>query len=386
MVNFNFEELLEDSVSEGVLGWTLCFVGGEEQSKKLTEFTKHLRKGFSETGDEKQIPSGFAYWGIGPTIAWAYACNDPLYVVMKEGIDSFGGRWHQIQSKLEDKKYHYVSLGVGTGMKDRSILRLFLETNPDLLYFPVDMSAEMLRLGVQGVAKGLQLKGSQILPVQVDFSTSKSISDLRKLLDRVVGDTPVLFSLLGNTLGNFEDDAKVLQTLSKLMRSEDKFLIEVASTKDLSNQALQDTVNEYDNSKSFKEFVTSALLQHTDLDIDLNSVFFESSIEKSDKAILLKAVYRNITGKPDKVMLLDRSIINFLEQDTIRLLLTRKYTRSGIDELISESKLSIIDRINTLSESNNRNKFGMDLILLAPNGTVSDDENNSSLASAVWNN
>ncbi len=386
MVNFNFEELLEDSVSEGVLGWTLCFVGGEEQSKKLTEFTKHLRKGFSKTGDEKQIPSGFAYWGIGPTIAWAYACNDPLYVVMKEGIDSFGGRWHQIQSKLEDNKYHYVSLGVGTGMKDRSLLRLFLKTNPDLLYFPVDMSAEMLRLGVQGVAKGLQLKGSQILPVQVDFSTSKSISDLRKLLDRVVGDTPVLFSLLGNTLANFEDDAKILQTLSKLMRSEDKFLIEVASTKDLSNQALQDTVNEYDNSKSFKEFVTSALLQHTDLDIDLNSVFFESSIEKPDKAILLKAVYRNITGKVDKVMLLDRSIINFLDQDTIRLLLTRKYTRSGIDELISESKLSIIDRINTLSEPNNRNQFGMDLILLAPNGTVSDDENNSSLASAVWNN
>lgn len=384
MVNFNFEELLEDSVNEGALGWTLCFVGGEEQSKKLTEFTKHLRKGFSKTGDEKQIPSGFAYWGIGPTIAWAYACNDPLYLVMKEGIDSFGGRWHKIQPKLKDKKYHFVSLGVGTGMKDRNILRFFLKNNPDLLYFPVDMSAEMLRLGVQGVAKGLQLKGSQILPVQVDFSTPKSISDLQKLLDRVVGDTPVLFSLLGNTLANFENDTQVLQTLSKLMRPEDKFLIEVAATDNLSSQALQDTVNEYDNSKSFKEFVTSALLQHTDLDIDLNSVFFESSIEKPDKAILLKAVYRNITGNPDKVMLLDRSIINFPDKDTIRLYLTRKYTCSGIDSVISESKLSIVDRVNTLSEPNNRNKFGMDLILLAPNGTV--HENNSSLASAVWNN
>ncbi|MEL7241411.1 MAG: L-histidine N(alpha)-methyltransferase [Cyanobacteria bacterium J06643_5] len=385
MVNFNFKELLEDSFNKRALGWTLCFIGGEEQSKKLTEFTKHLRKGFSETGDEKQIPSGFAYWGIGPTIAWAYACNDPLYVVMKEGIDSFGGRWHRIQSKLEDKKYHYVSLGVGTGMKDRNILRFFLGNNPDLLYFPVDMSAEMLRLGVQGVAKGLQLKGSQILPVQVDFSTPESISDLQKLLYRLVGDTPVLFSLLGNTLANFEKDTQVLQTVSKLMRSEDKFLIEVAATEDLSSKALQDTVNEYDNSKSFKEFVTSALLQYTDLDIDLNSVFFESSTERSDKAILLKAIYRNITGNQDKVMLLDRSTINFLDQDTIRLYLTRKYTRSGIESVISESKLSIIDRINTLSDSNHRNKFGMDLILLTSNETII-DEQNSSLASAVWNN
>ncbi|NJL81753.1 MAG: hypothetical protein HC836_14385 [Richelia sp. RM2_1_2] len=158
MVKFNFEELLEDSLNEGGLGWTLCFVGGEDQSKKLTELTKHLRKGFSQTGDEKQIPSGFAYWGITPTIAWAYACNDPLYVVMKEGIDSFENRWCKIKSKLEDKKYHYVSLGVGTGMKDRSILRFFLKINPHLLYFPVDMSSEMLRLGVQGVAKGLSLR------------------------------------------------------------------------------------------------------------------------------------------------------------------------------------------------------------------------------------
>ncbi|NJO59441.1 MAG: hypothetical protein HC836_14390 [Richelia sp. RM2_1_2] len=229
------------------------------------------------------------------------------------------------------------------------------------------------------------IKGSQILPIQIDFSNSKSINDLQKLLDRVVENNPVLFSLLGNTLANFENDTEVLQILSKLMRSEDKFLIEVAATKDLNHQALQDAVNEYDNSKSFKEFVTSSLLQHTDLDIDLNSVFFESSIEKPDKAILLKAIYRNTTGNPDKVMLLDRSIINFAEQDTIRLYLTRKYTRSGIDKVISQSKLSIIDRLNTLSEPDNSSRFGMDLILLGSKSTVRDDEKNSSLANSVWN-
>ncbi|MEM7727316.1 MAG: L-histidine N(alpha)-methyltransferase [Cyanobacteria bacterium P01_A01_bin.45] len=383
-MNFNFEELLADSVSERDLGWTLCFIGGEDQSKKLTELTKHLRKGFSESGDGKEIPSGFAYWGITPTIAWAYACNDPLYLVMKEGIDSFEGRWRKIQSKLDINKYHYVSLGVGTGMKDKSILRFFLNTNPELLYFPVDMSSEMLRFGVQGVSKGLQIKGSQILPIQIDFSKPEGISDLRKLLDRVLDDKPILFSLLGNTLANFYGDIKVLQTLSKLMHSEDRFLIEVAVTKDLSHQSLQDAATEYNSSKSFKEFVTSSLLQHTDLDIDLNSVFFESSLEKPDKAILLKALYRNITGKSDKVMLLDRSTINFPDRDTIRLLLTRKYTHAGIDKVVSESKLSIIDRINTLLEPYNSSKFGMDLILLAPSGDVSKDE--KTLADAVWKN
>ncbi|MGD1909504.1 MAG: L-histidine N(alpha)-methyltransferase [Rivularia sp. (in: cyanobacteria)] len=385
MLNFNFEQLLDDSVNERGLGWNLCFVGGEDQSKKLTELTKNLSRGFSPVGDGKQILSGFMFWGIGPTISWAYACNDPLYLVMKEGIDSFAGRWRKIRSKLQDKKYHYVSLGVGTGTKDKSILRLFLNSNPDLVYFPVDMSSEMLRLGIQGVVKGLPLKGSRIFPIQLDFSIEDNVIKLRKLLDKLLGDSPILFSLLGNTLANFQHDTKLLKILSKLMRHHDRFLLEVAVTEDLSEAALQEAVSEYVNSKSYKEFLTSALLHNTDLDIDLNNVFFDASVEEN-KAIYLKGIYRNTSGHLIKMMLFDRSSVNFPDQDTIRLSLTRKYINEGINQVISATNLSIIDRVNTLSEPRNNSRFGMDLILLAPHGTVTDDENNSSIANAVWKN
>jgi L-histidine Nalpha-methyltransferase len=288
-VPFNFEELLKDSINEFGLGWTLCFVG-ESQSKKLAALTQDLRRGFSTTGDEKRIVSGFSYWGIGPTIAWAYACTDPLYVVMKESIESFRYRWQQIESNLDVGKYHYVSLGVGTGEKDRDILSCLLNTHPDLLYFPIDMSSQMLRMGVQGATKGLGLKGNRVLPFQLDFSTNKNILELRKLLERVVGDSPILFSLLGNTLANFQQDTELLQTLSKLMRQHDKMLIEVAATDDLSDEVAQEAMSEYANSKSFKEFVTSALLQNTDIQIDLNNVVFHSFME-ADKAISIKVVY-----------------------------------------------------------------------------------------------
>ncbi len=97
MTPFNFVKLLEDSVNESVLGWTLCFIG-ENQSSKLAELTQELRGDFSETGDGKQILSGFSYWGIGPTIAWHHACNDRFYLVMKESIESFRHRWNQIHS------------------------------------------------------------------------------------------------------------------------------------------------------------------------------------------------------------------------------------------------------------------------------------------------
>ncbi len=382
-MSFNFEELLKDSINEFGLGWTLCFVG-ENQSKKLAALTQDLRRGFSTTGDEKRIVSGFSYWGIGPTIAWAYACTDPLYVVMKESIESFRYRWQQIQSNLDAGKYHYVSLGVGTGEKDRDILSFLLNTHPDLLYCPIDMSSQMLRMGVQGATKGLQLKGDRVLPFQVDFSSNKNILELRKLLERVVGDCPILFSLLGNTLANFQQDTELLQTLSKLMREQDKLLIEVAATDDLSEEVAQEAMSEYANSKSFKEFVTSALLQNTDIQIDLNNVIFHSYMEP-DKAISIKVVYCNLSGHTTRVMLLDRSIVNFADRDTIRLYLTRKYTEAGIDKVISDSNLTIVDRLRSQLEPHHGNRFGIDLILLAPNGTSVKDKN-SSLADAVWRN
>ncbi|MEH2110637.1 L-histidine N(alpha)-methyltransferase [Nostoc sp.] len=381
MGSLNFVKLLENSINEPGLGWTLCFIG-EDQSNKLAELTQELRGEFSATGDGKEILSGFSYWGIGPTIAWDHACNDRFYLVMKESIESFRYRWHQVHANhIKDQKYHYVSLGVGTGEKDQHILSLLFNANPDLLYFPVDMSSEMLRLGVQRATRGSQLQGSHVLPIQVDFSIERNVDELRKLLNKVVNDSPVLFSLLGNTLANFQQDTELLQTLSKLMRRDDRLLLEVATTEELSKEAAQKAAKEYAKTRSFKEFVTSALLQNTDLHIDLNSVLFDGSIEAT-RGILIKILYRNLTGNKIEVVLPDRSVMNFEDQDTIRLLLTRKYTSNGIDKTISDSNLVLVDRLHTLLEPRLKNGFGMDLILVAPNS--SGINNNSSVADDIW--
>ncbi|GAA6621643.1 L-histidine N(alpha)-methyltransferase [Scytonema sp. NUACC26] len=381
MEPLNFMKLLENSINEPGLGWTLCFIG-EDQSKKLAELTQELRGEFSQTGDGKEILSGFSYWGIGPTIAWNNACHDRFYLVMKESIESFRYRWSQLHSnRIGDRKYHYVSLGIGTGEKDKSILNLLLNSNPDLIYFPVDMSSEMLRIGVQQAIQETKLKGNHVFPIQIDFSLERNIIELRKLFDEILNNNPVIFSLLGNTLANFQRDTELLQSLSKLMRSDDKFLIEVAMTEDLNEEAAQKATKEYENAKSFREFVTSALLQNTDLHIDLNSVSFEGYVE-TDRAILIKILYRNLTGKKIDVMLPDRSVINFEDRDTIRLYLTRKYTSSGIHKCISDSNLIVVDSIHTLLEPRFKNGFGMALILVSPD--TSSINKNSQIADNIW--
>src|SRR5947209_738393 len=132
---------ITEAINKLGIGWSLCFIG-EDQASKLGTLANDLKKGMSETGDEKQIASGFSYWGIGPTIAWIMACKDRLYPVMSQSIRHFSNLWDQTLSSLDPQSYHYVSLGVGTGEKDSLILQNLYRMNPGLYYFPVDMSPE----------------------------------------------------------------------------------------------------------------------------------------------------------------------------------------------------------------------------------------------------
>jgi L-histidine Nalpha-methyltransferase len=362
--DLNCEWPPELPTDESELGWTLCFVGDSQQTK-LAELVKDLKGDFSKTGDEKKVISGFSYWGISPSISWAKTCSDPFYPVMRQSIQSFRARWQDIYFKhLEDKEFHYVSLGVGTGEKDCHILNDLLPKNPSLFYFPVDMSATMLRMAIQEVLRLETLNRSKILPIQIDFSDNKRVKNLRELIDRIAPDHPILFSLLGNTLANFKDDSEVLKTLSKLMRQNDFLLLELATTKDLENETTQSAALEYARIESFKKFATSALLQNTDIHINLDNLLFQPSVEEQ-KAILIKVIYQNLAEKAIRVMLPDWSSIDFLKNDSIRLYLTRKYTSAGIDQLILGNNLSIVGK-NFSKLYNSNAKFGMDLALVAP--------------------
>ncbi len=350
------------------LGWSLCFVG-EDQASKLGTLTSDLRKGVSETGDGKRIASGFSYWGIGPTIAWLMACKDNLYPVMNQSIRNFSGLWDQALATLDPQNYHYVSLGVGSGEKDNLILQGLHPMNPGLYYFPVDMSPEMLRMGGREAMKGTEVERSKLLPVQIDFSLDENAAELRDLLDRILGEAPILFSLLGNTLSNFVYDVSLLRTISLLIRPKDRLLLEVAYTDSLDDDALVKAAEEYDRSRMFKEFVSSSLFQNTDLRVDLDSISFTSSAEK-DRAILIKSLYRNTTGGPLRVTLPDRTQVSFPERDTIRLLTMRKYTDKGIVALVEGCGFQSLKRLRREFPSRRAFRFGTEILLLSPTGVV----------------
>lgn len=357
-------------LDETDFAWSLSLIG-EDQADKLAALTGDLRRRQSATGEGKRITSGFSYLGPEAAIAWAKACRDPLYPVMKTSIESFGQRWCCIRAGLDPGPYHYVSLGPGDGQKDAVILYDLRRDNPNLCYVAVDMSAEMLRLGTHDLIRNLKMSRSQILPVQLDFSAEDNLAELARLLRGLFGDEPVLFSLLGNTMANFENDVELLGMLATLLRPQDRLMLEVATTDRVDDAHAQEAAEEYEGSRTFREFVTSALMHYTDLHIDMDSVFFHGVAEKG-RALLIKIIYRSQLDHKIRITLPDRADVAFNRNDTILLYVTRKYARDNIDVLLSES--GVQRRYSTHSAfttSRRRTGFGMELLMLTADPAAS---------------
>jgi L-histidine N-alpha-methyltransferase len=376
-------EKLQQAIEQSDFAWSLHLIG-EDPAHKLATLTDDLRGGPSNTGDGKQITSGFAYWGTGPAIAWAHACNDPFYPVMQQSIESFSGRWKRIRSKLDATPYHYVSLGLGTGHKDRQILHDLLTAQPNLLYVPVDLSAAMLRMGLRESCKGVAIARRQILPVQLDFAIQENMAEFAGLLHRLVGEEPILFSLLGNTAANFEEDVELLGTLTGVLRPQDRFLLEVATTDALDEDLADAAAEEYHRSRAYQEFVTSALLQYTDLTINFDSVLYRGSVE-GDRALRVKIMYQNRSGDDLRVVLPDRTKVAFPDRDTIRLYLTRKYARRGLDGMLAALGVVKLHGIHSgFAAQRSPRSFGTDLLLVAAGESGAAPAKRRTKADEIW--
>jgi uncharacterized SAM-dependent methyltransferase len=336
--------------------WALVLSG-----EKPTDLIKELIHDLAIPHSRK-VATKFSYIGMTAAIAWANACSDWFYPVMRDSIDAFDRYWRPILPLVRDVGYHYVSLGVGTGQKDRVVLGLH-SLHPTMLYIPVDISAEMIRLGIDETKK---LTGLRMMPVHLDFSVTAHLEDLKQLVHRLVDDEPVIYSLLGNTVANIDEDSELLGSIGDMLRPQDRLLLEVSTTSEINDEALDEARAEYSISETYKIHATSALSQFTDLAIDNKMLIFRA--EKEDEStIRIETQYENATGEPVVVTLPDhRTQIDFAPEETIRVTLSRKYLPSGVDKLIAEAGLTRLSEPPAPRPGRTRRPvFSRDLMLLA---------------------
>jgi uncharacterized SAM-dependent methyltransferase len=308
-------------------GWDRWMLSLEREDPRgfLMDMVRSL-KGDPVDGLGKQIDNKHRYIGLGPTIAWLLTSKDPSYPVAYDSIASFGRIWDDCQAALGDSSYHYVSFGVGTGDKDRHVLDRLQPQSPGLLYVAIDISSAMLNLGTQ--ESRLRLPGRTV-PMELDFEDSSSLMALREFLDAVVGEEPLLFSLLGNALGNVEDDRALLHALGQMLRPQDRLALEVATTDRLDDEAAHIVAAERSSSRLYNEFVTAALAMYTDLTIDTNWLSYTATIEP-DYAVRVEGHYVNRGGTTLPLMLPNRETVPYRVGEGIRVLLGRRYSAQGL--------------------------------------------------------
>jgi L-histidine N-alpha-methyltransferase len=258
-----------------------------------------------------------------------------------------------------------VSLGVGDGDKDRHVLdRLGLEGS-GRFYIGVDISSYMLRLGTAEASRRIP---AHVLPIELDFEGAASIRGLRELLDSLVGDEPILFSLLGNTLANVDRDLEFTRNLTMLLNPQDRLAIEVGTTDRLDATTALEAARERDVARSYKEFATAALGMYTNLSIDTNWLEFSGTIEDGH-AVRVEGRYVNKSDRTIMMMLPNGESIPYLPGEGIRVLLGRKYFLDGLRahlasadlyELAAESTARRMDEPQSIESAG----FGLALMML----------------------
>ncbi|MFH1985754.1 MAG: L-histidine N(alpha)-methyltransferase [Pseudomonadota bacterium] len=116
------------------------------------------------------------------------------------------------------KPIAYFSLGCGDGEKDKEIIDgLQSKFQSKIDYFPIDFSYFLLNMTVGKIQKLNDMGG--IFPYNIDFNCMGSLMNGVNPSDKTT-----IFSLLGNTIGNYKEEL-LLSQISAIMKSGDYLLI-----------------------------------------------------------------------------------------------------------------------------------------------------------------
>lgn len=286
--------------------------------------------------ESKYIKDGYQYVGDGPAHLWKLATADDHYKTMNYGITSFHEEWLDIQDQLTSP-YHYVSIGPGTGEKDQEILRHLcglLDDGDTIAYVPVDISPQLLRIGVSAGMRGINRDQVEVLPTELDITSDKGLATLKVIVEELGRTAGVLVSMLGNTLSNFRDPAAVLTSIGSLLSSEnDRLFLELATTQSADETQVRRAAAEYQGSDLFLEFAMATLCDYTDLPRETDPVNTTGELEGD----IIKVTTSYQLDKARKVRIGNSSSTFTLSKaEPIELIVCRKYTDGALVSMLED--------------------------------------------------
>lgn len=117
--------------------------------------------------------------------------------------------------------FDYISLGPGSGRKDIQILKSALKPIGEYWYYPIDISYHLLCCAMKNVTGEFDDSRLKVKGIKANFTALERLKFVYNYRH-----SKHVFSLLGNTLGNYEE-SELLNNLSLAMNDEDLLIIEV---------------------------------------------------------------------------------------------------------------------------------------------------------------
>jgi L-histidine N-alpha-methyltransferase len=318
--------------------------------------------GIRGTGDQpRHIRDGQQYVGAISTDHWQAATRDPKYRTLSFGIKTFPARWVQLKTNFSHP-VHYISVGPGTGEKDKLILEHLLSLLAEgqtVVYVPIEISSEILDVALELILPAIDRKRIEVIPIRMDVTDDDSLQRLKDVLPTLTNGGRSLFSLLGNTLANFADDSEMLEKLSPLVKPHDYLLLELATVTSATSQTAHHAAMEYEGSDTFHKFAMGTLRDYTNCSFDNGRVICRGEVVRD--AVQVITSFAPTT--PMRIEFRTGGGFDLQADETIELYRSRKYPVTAQQKLTTG--YTELDRAESLYSS--RSAFGVATLLLKRN-------------------
>lgn len=193
----------------------------KRQSQFHEEFAQEIRKGLGV--QNKQISPKYFYDTEGSKL-FEEICRQPEYYPWRMEAAILRKYCQKIVDTVSKKHISIIELGCGSSTKTRILLQEVLTRQPNLYYFPIDVSDGMLSEAVRTLSQEFShLRTIGICSEYVEglVSANRFIS----VNNQIPEEKMIIF--LGSSIGNFEPDesALFLEDLRSIMGARDTLLL-----------------------------------------------------------------------------------------------------------------------------------------------------------------
>lgn len=228
----------------------------------------------------------------------------------------------------EQRPATLVELGAGAADKTRAILDAMHDAVAEPVFVPIDISGEFL----EQVAADLReaYPEAAVRPLVADISAGFHLPDN---LPR-----PVLFALLGGTIGNFtrNDGVALLGRVRSEMGAADRFLVGFDLKKDVA--VLEAAYNDAAGvTAAFNLNVLRVLNRELEANFDLDGFTHRAVYTEDHERIEMHLV----AAAPCTVTIPGAGEFTFAADETIRTELSCKYTRASIESMFEGAGLAV---------------------------------------------